>query len=164
MRKGATTMLAKTMLFTITLLAGAGLAQGEGGFSNGSIQGLYAFTFTVGANTVAGLGTCRFDGVGQVDCSYRVNATSPAGKRMTGTITNRGSYQVAPEGTVEITLTITYPDRSSDRVALDMVVTDVEPAGATPLALELFAIQREAGDPEDPEGSLVIARYRRLSD
>ncbi len=156
-------------LITTSILAMALLlstAHAQEGFTVASIKGTYAFTITFGANYAGGLGTCTFDGAGNVACPWTANLplgeAGPAldGTRMVIPVYAAGSYDINPDGTG----TFAFSTGGPEDLLADLVITEVRTIGGVTVATKMFSITREPALPDNPGASMAIGNYSRISD
>ena len=123
-----------SVLCLCVLFAGSGAAVAEGGpgvgsgFTNASVQGVYAVTSINGDLGV--IGHCTMDGAGSFDCSVHVNMPTEAGDRNVVATTSSGTYTVTAGGLVMAHELQGNPDGSTTPVDHLGVVVDVQAIGS----------------------------------
>ena len=160
---GLAVVIAGVMLFGASTAA----AGARPGFSNASLDGLYALRGTGGDNEAASIGVTIFDGAGKATRSLVLNAAAPEGREVI-TITSTGTYSVNPDGTGTALFANSLPDGSSVTFSFDFVIRQA--ADTVPrrpllwreslLATEVFLMQREPGI----AAQLVTFELTRLGD
>lgn len=154
------------MVLLITVFVSTGVAYAQG-FTNESLQGTYGFKVTFGANEAVLLGVLTFDGNGKVTSGSGImNAPAPLGRRKTIEGTIEGTYAVNSDGTGSATYVLTTSDGLTLEVNYYAVIMQAQEINGLKLVTELFAVQREAGNPllAGKLGSLVAGEMKRLPD
>ena len=118
---GLAVVLSGVLVFFGASTAAAGALPG---FTNASLNGLYALRGTGGANEAASIGVTIFDGAGKATRSLVLNAAAPEGREVI-TITSTGTYSVNPDGTGTALFANSLPDGSSVTFSFDFVISVV---------------------------------------
>jgi hypothetical protein len=121
-------------------------ADGNGAFTNGSLQGKYAYANSVSG--AAGLGPMTFDGHGGLTAKIKVNLPC-AGAQALGcarTVVDLGEvdgeYAVAPDGTGVATINFAAP---TGPTTYDFVISGAKKTGNKRLATQIFSVSRNGG-------------------
>jgi hypothetical protein len=127
------------------------------GFSNASIDGIYALTSPFGAGIAS---VCAMDGAGNFACSLTAAVPDENGGSQFVTITNSGEYTVTSDGMGSVHYANTLPDGTTQEGDDDFVISAAETEGPFAIATELTDLGRAAGD----NGSLNVSILHRLPD
>jgi len=130
----------------------------EGGFSNASVDGVYALSSPFGPGVV---GICHMDGAGNFVCDLTAAAPGDNGNMQMLSIANTGAYTVTSDGMGSVHYTNTFPDGSTQEGDDDFVISAAEADGPFTVATELTDLGR---DPGDDQGALAVTILRRLPD
>jgi hypothetical protein len=130
-----------------------------GGFTNGSLQGSYAY---VNNNEgVASFGPIIFDGNGGLTLQILTNGKcptiAPGCSRVIGSFDVSGDYKVQPDGTGVATIDFPAPFGS---VPYDFVIVKANKKEPSPLAIEVFAAAEGGGI----AGQLIAPTWTRRFD
>jgi hypothetical protein len=129
----------------------------QGGFSNASVDGVYALTSPFGPGIAS---VCKMDGAGNFACSLTVAAPDQNGAPQFVTITNSGVYTVTGDGMGSVHYVNNLPDGTTQEGDDDFVISAAESEGPFAIATELTDLGRAAGD----KGALNVSILRRLPD
>lgn len=125
------------------------------GFSNASIDGVYALTSPFGPGIAS---VCQMDGAGNFGCSLTVAVPDEDGGSQFVTITNSGVYTVTSEGMGSIHYINELPDGTTQEGDDDFVISAAETDGSFVIATELTDLGRGAAE----DGSLNVSILHRL--
>ena len=129
-----------------------------GGFSNASLEGVYAIAAQTGSGFV---GMCIMDGQGGFTCSSMASAPGPNGENATVPISISGTYTLTASGIGTVHHINTLPDGSKGQGDEDILVTAAQAAGPYVIATELADLGRDA---VDAAGGLSVVTLKRLPD
>jgi len=129
----------------------------QGGFSNASVDGVYALTSPYGPGVAS---VCKMDGAGNFACSLTGAVPDQNGASQFVTITNSGEYTVTSDGMGAVHFVNQLPDGTTQEGDDDFVISAAETDGPFAVATELTDLGRAAGD----KGSLSVSILHRLPD
>jgi hypothetical protein len=130
----------------------------EGGFSNASLNGVYALSSPIGPGEA---GICHMDGEGNFTCDFSAAHTDEKGEAQTASASISGVYTVTSDGMGSIHYVITLPDGNTIEGNDDFVISTAESDGPFVIATEITDINR---DSSDDQGTLNVNILRRLPD
>jgi hypothetical protein len=149
--------------FALCVFAGQpAVADGPGEaatFTNGSLQGRYAYVNNTG--NVASLGPIIFNGRGGVNVQLVTNvpceSPAPGCSRVIDDAAASGTYSVRPNGTGVARINF---GGATGPITYDFVIVEADRRGPSPLATEVFAAGRSGG----LAGQLIAPTWTRIFD